>query len=138
MIQGLQVHGIGTVVADPEMRYGTTSGDAYVNFTVATNRGHYEGEGADQKWVTDDSTFIKCVAFKKRAEAIAQLLKKGTRVFVQGEIRTDRWEDKETKAPRSMHKLFVDAFEKIRDSKPVAELSGADKAEAEAVEAGKA
>lgn len=134
MIQGLQSHGIGTLTKEPELLFGRTSGEPFVNFTVATNKGHYEGEGADRKWVTDDTTYMPCIAFRKTAEAIATELKKGTRVFVRGEIRTDRWEDKETKAPRSMHKLFIESYEKIRDAKPKAELTGAEAVEAAAAE----
>ncbi|PIS21484.1 single-stranded DNA-binding protein [candidate division WWE3 bacterium CG08_land_8_20_14_0_20_41_15] len=78
---------IGNMTRDPEMKY-TPRGDAVTNFSVATNR----------QWVTDGETkeeveFHNVVAWTKLAELCAQLLKKGSKVYISGRLRTRNWDD---------------------------------------------
>lgn len=76
---------IGNLTRDPEIRY-TPQGSAVVNFTVATNRSwNVDGQ---QKEAVD---FHNIVAWGKLAELCAQLLKKGTKVYVEGRLQTRTW-----------------------------------------------
>src|SRR5690625_450646 len=78
--------GIGRTTADVEMKYAQT-GTAIVNFTLAITR-RFDRERAD---------FIRCVAFKKTAELIAQYVKKGHQIGIEGSIQTGHYEDKDGK-----------------------------------------
>lgn len=78
---------IGNMTRDPEMKY-TPKGDAVTNFSVATNR----------QWVTDGETkeeveFHNVVAWTKLAELCSQLLKKGSKVYISGRLKTRNWDD---------------------------------------------
>lgn len=79
---------IGRLTRDPEMRY-TASGTAIVNFTLAINRPFKDENGSEQ------ADFINCVAFGKRAETIANYVKKGNQFGVTGRIQTGSYENKE-------------------------------------------
>ncbi|OJI09501.1 single-stranded DNA-binding protein [candidate division WWE3 bacterium CG09_land_8_20_14_0_10_39_24] len=79
---------LGNLTRDPEMRY-TPQGNAVTSFAVATNR----------QWNTEDGTskeaveFHNIVAWNKLAEICSQLLKKGTKVYIEGRLQTRTWED---------------------------------------------
>jgi len=78
---------IGNLTRDPEMRY-TPQGNAVASFVIATNR----------EWVTSGerkqaADFHNVVAWNKLAEICGQLLKKGTKVFVEGRLQTRTWQD---------------------------------------------
>lgn len=76
---------IGNLTKDPEVRY-TPQGNAVASFVVATNR----------EWVTQGEKkqsvdFHNVVSWNKLAEICGQLLKKGTKVFVEGRLQTRDW-----------------------------------------------
>lgn len=78
---------IGNLTRDPEMRY-TPQGNAVASFVVATNR----------EWVTSGerkqaADFHNVVSWNKLAEICGQLLKKGTKVYVEGRLQTRTWQD---------------------------------------------
>lgn len=76
--------GIGNLTKDPEMRY-TESGTAYTRFTLAINSSKKGGE----------PLFLDCTAWDKLAETVAEYLRKGNKAAVVGEIRMDRYEDRD-------------------------------------------
>ena len=77
---------IGRLVRDAELKY-TNSGKAAANFTLAVDRGFKDKE-------TGESTadFIKCVAWDKTAENVANFTKKGSLVLVEGSIKTGSYD----------------------------------------------
>lgn len=77
--------GIGRLTKDVDMKY-TPNGLAVARFTIAINR-PYKNENGDY-----EADFINCVAFGKRAETIAQYVKKGHRIGITGSIQTGRYE----------------------------------------------
>ncbi len=80
-----QVILMGRLVRDPEQR--TTSGGKIIaNFSIAVDRG-----GQD-----DTADFFNITAWEKLGELVMQYLSKGRRVLVQGRLRQDSWDDKET------------------------------------------
>ncbi len=81
---------IGNLTRDPELRY-TPSGAAVVTLGVATNR-RWKTQAGDYK---DEAQFHRAVAWNKLAELCSQLLKKGSRVYIEGRIQYRDWEDKE-------------------------------------------
>ncbi|RJR28940.1 single-stranded DNA-binding protein [Candidatus Microgenomates bacterium] len=81
---------IGNLTRDPELRY-TPQGTAVATFSVATNR-QWKTETGDSK---DEAEFHRIVAWDKLAEICSQLLKKGSKVYVEGRIQTRKWQTKE-------------------------------------------
>ena len=82
---------IGNLTRDTEMRY-TSSGTPIATFTVATNRSYRDSSGND----IETAEFTNVVAWAKLAEICGQLLKKGMKVFIEGRLQTNKWDDKET------------------------------------------
>jgi single-strand DNA-binding protein len=86
----------GNLTRDPELRY-TPSGTAIAKFGLALNRKWKDQSGETKEEVT----FVDVDAFGKQAELIGQYLKKGNPLLVEGRLRTDSWEDKQTQQKRS-------------------------------------
>lgn len=85
-----QVILMGRLTRDPETRV-TPSGKTVVSFGLAVDR-------AGQ---TDATDFFDITAWEKLGELVSQYLSKGRRVLVQGRLRQDSWDDKETGKKRS-------------------------------------
>lgn len=79
---------IGNLTRDPEVRY-TSNGAAMCAFGLATNR---TWKGVDGE-VKEEAEFHNLVAWNKMAEVCYQILAKGMKVYVEGELRTRSWED---------------------------------------------
>lgn len=91
---------MGNLTRDPEVRYAQ-SGTAIVKFALAVNR---RFQNADGQW-QEEPTFIDITMFGKRGEAFSRFHTKGKPAFVEGHLRLDQWEDRESGAKRS--KLYV-------------------------------
>ena len=91
---------MGNLTRDPETRYAQ-SGTAIVKFSLAVNRRFQDGDG---NW-RDEASFIDITMFGKRGEAFARFHSKGKPAFIEGSLRLDQWEDRETGQKRS--KLYV-------------------------------
>lgn len=89
---------VGRLTRDGELKY-TTGGVPIVNFSIASNRRVKNGDNWE-----DAASFFDVTLFGKLGESIAQYLTKGSQVAIEGELRQDRWQDKEG-ANRS--KLFI-------------------------------
>ena len=79
---------IGNLTRDPEIRY-TSSGAAVCSFGLATNRSWKDSEGE----IREEAEFHNLVSWNKMAEVCYQILAKGMKVYVEGELRTRNWED---------------------------------------------
>jgi len=80
---------VGRLVADPELRY-TPNGIASCKFRVAVNR-PFKNEGEQQ------ADFISCVAWRKQAENLANFMKKGSLIGLEGRIQTGSYEGQDGK-----------------------------------------
>jgi len=85
-----QVILMGRLTRDPEMRT-TTTGKSIASFSIAVDRG-----GQD-----DQADFFDVTAWEKLGELVNQYLSKGRRCLVQGRLRQDSWDDKETGKKRT-------------------------------------
>lgn len=83
--------GIGNLTKDPEIRY-LQSGEAVTNITVACNEQWKDRVTGEKK---ESVEFVRVVLYRKLAEIVGQYLKKGSAVYVEGRIRTRKWQDKE-------------------------------------------
>lgn len=86
----------GNLTRDPELRY-TPSGTAIAKFGLAVNR-RWKDQNGEQK---EEVTFVDVDAFGKQAELIGQYVKKGQPLLVEGRLRLDTWEDKQTQQKKS-------------------------------------
>jgi single-strand DNA-binding protein len=83
---------IGNLGKDPEVRY-TSNQMSICNFSLATGERRKDSSG---NWA-DHTEWHRVVAFGKTAENCANYLKKGSQVFIDGRIQTNKWQDKEGK-----------------------------------------
>ena len=82
---------LGNLTADPELRY-TGTGTAVTDLRLAVNTKSKDKE---------ETLFIDCTVWDKTAENCAEYLHKGSQVLVEGRLRTDQWEDRDTGKKRS-------------------------------------
>jgi single-strand DNA-binding protein len=101
----------GNLTRDPELRY-TPKGVAIASFTLAVNR-RWKSETGENK---EEVSFIDVDSFGRQAETIAQYLKKGRPFLVEGRLKQDTWEDKNTHQKQSKLKVVLEGFSFI-DSK---------------------
>lgn len=94
---------IGTLVADPELRF-TPSGHGVANFTVAANDRKKDPNSGE--WVDGDATFLRCSIWRQAAENVAESLHRGDRVIVTGRLKQREYEKDGQK--RSAFELEVD------------------------------
>lgn len=92
---------MGNLTRDPELRY-TASNMAVCKVGMAVNR-RVKDQQTDQ-W-REEPTFVDVTIFGKRGEAFEKFHKKGASAFIDGELRFDQWEDRESGQKRS--KLYV-------------------------------
>ena len=82
---------VGNLGADPETKYGP-SGDAITNLRIATSES-WTDKNTGQK--QERTEWHRVVVFKKLAEICAEYLRKGSQVYIEGSLRTRKWQDKE-------------------------------------------
>ncbi|MDF1536245.1 MAG: single-stranded DNA-binding protein [bacterium] len=80
---------IGNLTRDPELRY-TPNGSAVASFSLAVNR-RYKVDNENR----EETGFFDIVFFGKRAETIAEYMKKGRPLLVEGRLQQRRWETDE-------------------------------------------
>ncbi|NGO40220.1 single-stranded DNA-binding protein [Limisphaera ngatamarikiensis] len=120
----------GNLTRDPELRY-TPKGTAIARLGLAVNR-RWRTETGELK---DETTFVDVDAFGKTAETIAQYLKKGRSVLIEGRLRYDTWEDKQTGQKRSKLSVVLENFTFLDSGRAEGAAPNADKAPAELPEA---
>ncbi len=81
---------VGNLGKDPEIRY-MPSGGAAANITIATSESWKDKTSGEQK---DRTEWHRVVFFGKLAEIVGEYLKKGSQVYVEGSLRTNKWQDK--------------------------------------------
>ena len=79
---------VGNLGQDPETRY-MPSGSAVTNFTVATNESWKDKKTGEQK---DRTEWHRVAMFNRLAEIAAEYLRKGSQVYIEGKLRTRKWQ----------------------------------------------
>ena len=82
---------VGNLGRDPEIRY-LPNGEAVCNVTVATSESWKDKNTGEKKEMTE---WHRVVFYRRLAEIAGQYLKKGSSVYIEGRIRTRKWQDKE-------------------------------------------
>ena len=88
-----KVIAVGTLGSDPTTKY-LPSGGAVTNFSIAVNES-WKDKSTGQK--QERTEWLRIVTFSKLAEIAAEYLRKGSQVYIEGRIRTRKWQDKEGK-----------------------------------------
>jgi single-strand DNA-binding protein len=96
---------MGNLTRDPELRY-TPKGTAVAKLGLAVNRSWRNAEGQQQ----DETTFVDVDAFGKQAETLGQYMQKGRPILVEGRLKLDQWEDKNTGQNRSKLGVILEKF----------------------------
>ena len=91
---------LGNLTRDPELRY-TSGGTAIAQLGLAVNRRFRD---RNEEW-QDEVTFVDIEVWGRQAENCNEYLRKGRPVFVEGRLKFDQWEDKESGAKRSKLKV---------------------------------
>ena len=112
---------MGNVTRDPELRM-TPKGSAVATLGLAVNRTWKDESGQEREEVL----FVDVEAFGKQAETLVKYLKKGRPLFVEGRLRLDQWEDKQTKEKRQKMKVILESFQFLggREDAPTAAPTG--------------
>jgi len=102
---------LGNLTRDPETR-STNNGQSVTSFSIAVN----------DTWVKDGErqervNFIECEAWAQRGETIAKYFSKGRQILVEGRLRQDSWDDKDTGKKRSAIRVVVEGFSFVNDGK---------------------
>lgn len=97
---------IGHLTRDPEMRY-TPKGAAIAQIGIATTR-KWKSENYEEK---EETCFADVTFFGKQAETVGQYMKKGAPMMIEGRLRTESWDDKQTGAKRSKLSIVGEGFQ---------------------------
>lgn len=81
---------VGNLGRDPEVRY-LPSGSAVTNFSIATSSGWKDKQTGEQQERTE---WHRVVTFNRLAEIASEYLHKGSKVYIEGSLRTQKWTDK--------------------------------------------
>ena len=87
---------VGNLTRDPELRY-TPKGTAIAKIGLAVNR-VWRSESGEQR---EETTFVDVDVFGRTAENVGQYMRKGRPILVEGRLRLDSWDDKNTGQKRS-------------------------------------
>jgi single-strand DNA-binding protein len=82
---------VGNLGRDPETRY-MPNGKAVTNFSIATSESWKDKQTGEQREQTE---WHNIVMYDRLAEIAAEYLKKGSQVYIEGKLRTRKWQDKE-------------------------------------------
>ena len=97
---------IGNLTRDPELRY-TPKGTAIARLGIAINRSWRTDTGETREEVT----FVDVDAFGRQAETLGQYMKKGRPIMIEGRLKLDTWEDKQTNQKRSKLGVVLESFQ---------------------------
>lgn len=82
---------VGNLGKDPEVRY-MPNGEAVAKFTMATSESWKDQQGQPQ----ERTEWHSIVVYRRLAEIVGEYLKKGAKVYVEGKLKTSKWQDKES------------------------------------------
>ena len=95
---------IGNLGKDPEVRY-TSGGQAVANLRIATSRSWTDKQSGQKK---EETEWHDVEVWGKQAEQVGEYLAKGRQVYVEGRLKTDKWQDKQSGQERSKVKVVAD------------------------------
>jgi len=103
---------MGNITRDVEVKF-TNSQQAVATIGIAVNRRWKTPDGEQR----EETTFVDCDAWGKTAELIGKFFSKGRPIMIEGRLKMDTWQDKESGQNRSKLKVVIEDFYFV-DSKP--------------------
>ena len=100
---------IGNLTRDVELKY-LPKGTPVCNLSMAVNR-RWKTEAGEEK---EDVYFAECKAFGKQAETLAQYVRKGHPLLVEGRLTREEWDDKKTGDKRSTTRIMIETFQFLK------------------------
>ena len=111
---------VGNLTRDPELRY-TPKGTAVAKIGLAVNR-TWRNEAGETK---EEVTFVDVDVFGRTAENVGQYMRKGSPMLVEGRLRLDTWEDKQTNQKRSKLGVVAETVQFLGSARGADVASGA-------------
>lgn len=103
---------MGNLTRDPELRV-TPKGTPICQFSLAINR-QFKMESGESR---EEVIFVDIEAWGKQGETIAKYMTKGRPLYVEGRLKLDQWEDKNTKEKKSKMRVVLEQFQFLGDSR---------------------
>lgn len=100
---------IGNLTRDPELKH-TPRGAAVAEFGLAINRVWNDESGQRR----EEATFVDVTCWGRMAEVIAEYVRRGDPLFIEGRLQLDQWEDKATSQKRSKLRVIGESFEFLK------------------------
>jgi len=100
---------VGNLTRDPELRY-TPKGTAIAKIGVAVNR-VWTNEAGEKK---EEVTFVDVDVFGRTAENVGQYMRKGRPILIEGRLRLDQWDDKQTGQKKSKLGVVAETIQFLR------------------------
>ena len=97
---------IGNLTRDPELK-AIASGNKVCTFSLATNRVYRDAQGNKQ----EKTEYHNIVVWGKTAENVAQYMKKGSQILVEGRIETRSWDDQATGTKKYRTEIVADTIQ---------------------------
>lgn len=104
---------MGNLTRDPDLRY-LPNNTAVCDIGLAVNEKYKSKQTGE---MVEQVNFVDCTAFAKAAENISKFFQKGKPIFVEGKLRFEQWDDKETGKKRSKLKVVIDNWQFIEGKK---------------------
>ena len=100
---------IGNLIRDPELKFLPT-GKGVCNISMAVNR-RWRTEAGEER---EDVYFADCKAFGKQAETLAQYIKKGHPLMIEGRLTREEWDDKKSGEKKSATRIMIESFQFLK------------------------
>ena len=104
---------VGNLTRDPELRY-TPKGTAIAKIGVAVNR-VWTNEAGEKK---EEVTFVDVDVFGRTAENVGQYMRKGRPILIEGRLRLDQWDDKQTGQKKSKLGVVAETVQFLGSPRP--------------------
>jgi single-strand DNA-binding protein len=98
---------MGNLTRDPEIKY-TPKGTAIAQIGLAVNRVFTLPDSGEKR---EEVTFVDVEAYGKQAETIGEYCKKGRPIYIEGRLKLDTWDDKQSGQKRSKMKVVLESFQ---------------------------
>src|SRR2546422_1736559 len=110
---------VGNLTRDPELRY-TSNGKAIAKIGLAVNR-VWTTETGEKK---EEVTFVDVDVFGRTAENVGQYMRKGSPMLIEGRLRLDQWDDKQTGQKRSKLAVVGEVVQFLSSGNRTGEAAG--------------
>ncbi|WP_313064709.1 single-stranded DNA-binding protein [Achromobacter animicus] len=100
---------VGNLGRDPEVRY-SPDGAAICNLSVATTSSWKDKASGEKR---DETEWHRIVMYSRLAEIAGEYLKKGRSVYIEGRLKTRKWQDKDTGADRYSTEIVADQMQML-------------------------